>query len=220
MNQRQIARFFEILADRFDEECQIILTGAAAGALYGRVRPTADIDFSLKLKKKSARGYEQSWQRFAKAIRETGVRTGIAAQYGEDIDHWSSITLLDYQKHKYLFRRFGKIKVYLMEPSYWAIGKLGRYLDSDIRDLVHVLKKTDTSWQALAPLLGKALRESPKSTACFSFRKQVEDFLKTYGRQIWGKNYSPEKAVKQFHEHAQIPIIISDTCEAGIEGGL
>ncbi len=204
MNQKEILRFFKILADLFEEKCQIILTGAAAGALYGRVRPTTDIDFSLKLNRKSARGYDRSWQSFAKAVHEASARTGIAAQYGEDIDRWSSITLLDYEKRKYLFRRFGKIAVYLMEPSYWAIGKLGRYLDSDIRDLVHVLKLTGTSWQILAAILGKALRKSPKSTACFSFRRQVEDFLKNYGRQVWGKNYPPEEAIKLFHKKAGI----------------
>src|SRR3990167_7891761 len=118
MNQEEIVRFFEILADRFDRKCRIILTGAAAGSLYGRVRPTTDIDFSLRIETKASEDHDQLWQSFAKAAEEVSARTGIATQYAEDIDRWSSITLLDYQNHVYLFKHFKKMDVYLMEPPY------------------------------------------------------------------------------------------------------
>ncbi len=202
MNQKEIIHFFELLADRFGDKCRIILTGAAAGALYGRVRPTTDIDFALKIEAGSQQTYDRSWQAFTKAVEEVSATTGIAAQYAEDIDRWSSITLLDYEKHTTLFKRFGRIGVYLLEPSYWAIGKLSRYLDPDIQDLILVFKRTRTSWEDLCEVTGKALKESPKSTSCFQFRKQVEDFLKAHGKKVWGKNFNPEEAIKRFHFYA------------------
>ncbi len=195
MNKAQVERYFKILGDIYPKKCRIILTGAAAGALYGRVRATMDVDFAAQA---------EDWGRFSKAIDEASRRTGIAAQYAEDIDRWSSITLMDYDKHTYLHRRFGLVQLRLMEPSYWAIGKLSRYLDPDIQDLVKVFKKTKTRWQDVACIAGKALRQSPKSTALFLFRRQTEDFLRRFGPKIWGKALDTGKAVSLFQKYAGV----------------
>ena len=204
MNKREVGRFFKILGALYPEKGTVFVTGAAAGAFYGRVRPTADIDFALRLGRKAAAAKEEAWSAFTNAVAEARARTGIDVQYAEDIDRWSSITLLDYDRHTRAVGRFGKLEERLLEPAYWAIGKLSRYLDSDVRDLVIVFRRTRTSWRKLAPLLGKALRKRPKSTACFSFRRQVEDFLKIHGKEIWGKNYSAQEAIALFHRHAKI----------------
>ena len=196
MNLQGILRFFRALEKYFHKPCRVILTGAGAGIIYGKVRATLDLDFALDLK--------GNWKEFQEAARRASLKTGIAVQYAEDIDRWSSITFLDYKKHTRPFKRFGSMEVRVLDPSYWAIGKLARYLDPDIRDLIQVLKKTKTSWKKLARLLGLALRKSPKSTACFLFRRQVEDFLTTYGRQVWGKTYSKEQAIGIFHQSARI----------------
>ena len=98
------------------------------------------------------------------------MRTGIAAQYAEDIDRGSSIT----------------------------------YLDPDIRDVDEVMKGTRTPPAELAKVLGLALKKSPRSTACDLFRRQVEDFFSSSGRRIWGKRYSPDKAIRAFHESTGI----------------
>jgi hypothetical protein len=195
MNKRQIERYFALLAELYPKPCRVILTGAAAGALYGRVRSTMDVDFAAKT---------ADWDGFSKAVQETSLRTGIAAQHAEDIDRWSAITLMDYARHTRPYRRFGGLELRLMEPSYWAIGKLSRYLDPDIRDLVAVFKKTRTGWKELARVAGKALRKSPRSTSCFLFRKQVEDFFKHSGRKVWGRGFRAQKALDLFHKHAGI----------------
>lgn len=191
MNRKQIDRYFELLAKLYTKKCRIILTGAAAGALYGRVRSTVDIDFAAKTR---------DWELFSRAVSQASARTGIVAQYAEDIDRWSMITLLDYDKHLRVYRRIGSIEVCLMEPRYWAIGKLSRYLDSDVQDISKVFKKTKTTWRSMATLCGKALKRSPKSTACFLFKRQVEDFFKRFGKRVWGKAFDPEKAIAQFHK--------------------
>lgn len=197
MNKRQVERFFKILSELYPKECEIILTGAAAGALYGRVRATLDVDFSAQAK---------DWQKFVIAVNKASNQTGILAQYGEDIDRWSSITLMDYRKHTYLYRRFGAVELRLMEPPYWAIGKLSRYLDSDIQDMKLVFRKTKTAWQDVARVAGKSLTQSPKSTACFLFRKQVEHFLKTRGRAVWGRSFRVDQAIARFHRFAGIRV--------------
>ena len=195
MNKAQIDRYFATLSKVYPKPCRIILTGAAAGALYGRVRATMDVDFGASVR---------DWDGFTKAIQLVQTRTGISSQYTEDIDRWSSITFLDYRKHTYLYKRFGRVEVRLMEPAYWAIGKLARYLDPDIQDLVRVLKKTGTSWRDVASVAGKALRASPRSTASMLFRRQVEDFLGKRGKSIWGRSFKKDEALAHFHKHAGI----------------
>lgn len=195
MNKKQIERYFKIVDKIYGKKCKIIVTGAAAGALYGRIRATMDIDFSAEA---------ADWENFSKAVKEASVRTGIAAQYAEDIDRWSSITFMDYKKHTFIYGRFGRIEVRLMEPSYWAIGKLSRYLDPDIRDLWKIFEKTGTRWQTTASVAGRALRKSPKSNACFLFRKQTEGFFKHYGRKIWGRAFDANEAIALFHKQAGV----------------
>lgn len=208
MNKREIVHFFELLNEICPETCEIFLTGAGAGSLYGNIRPTTDIDFALKLPSKGHpdSDFEARWQKISKAIEEVSARTGIAAQYAEDIDRWSSIHLLDYQGSARLFRKFDKIKLKFLDPCHWAIGKLSRYLDPDVHDLMNVFKKTKTQWEELTEVLGMALKESPKSNACFLFRKQTEDFFKTYGKKIWGSDFQPDKAIARFHKYAQIAV--------------
>lgn len=206
MRKQEVIRYFRMLSRIYKRPCQVILTGAALGTIYGGVRATLDIDFALKLKARSKTQKEKGWQEFARATQEISRRTGIAVQYAEDIDRWSSITYLDYQKHTHLFRRFGLVKVDVLEPPYWAIGKLVRYLDSDIRDLVQILKKTETSWSKVAQVAGAALRKSPKSTACFLFRRNVEDFFCSFGKSIWGRLFDMKQAIYRFHKAAHIQL--------------
>ncbi len=206
MKKQEVIRYFRILSRIYHRPCRIILTGAALGTIYGGVRATFDIDFALKLKSRSRQKKEEDWQMFTEAAKKISARTGIAAQYAEDIDRWSSITYLDYEKHTRLFRKFGSIEVRVLDPPYWAIGKLTRYLVPDVRDLIQVLKKTKTSWQNLIKIAGHALRKSPKSTACFLFRKNVEDFIKSYGVQIWSRRFDSEKAINYFYQSAGIQL--------------
>lgn len=202
MNRREIIRYFKTFSRLYGKPCRIILTGAAAGSLYGRVRATMDLDFAVVLEGRGGQRKEARWGEFERAARRATQLTGIAVQYAEDIDRWSAITYLDYLKHTRTFRKFGGLVVRILDPAYWAIGKLTRYLAPDIRDLVEVLKRTKTPVVKLARVLGRALKESPKSTACELFKRQVEDFFLRCGGDVWGKNFSPDRAVHLFQRHA------------------
>lgn len=202
MNRREIVRYFKTFSRLYGKPCRIILTGAAAGSLYGRVRATMDLDFAVVLEGGGRQRKEARWREFEQAARRATQLTGIAVQYAEDIDRWSAITYLDYLKHTRPFRKFGGLLVRILDPAYWAIGKFVRYLAPDIRDLVEVLTRTKTHAVTLTRVLGRALKKSPKSTACELFRRQVEDFLLRWGRDVWGNNFSPDRAVRLFRRHA------------------
>lgn len=201
MTPRQIDRFFRILASELDRPASVILTGAAAGSVWGHVRPSLDVDFAIRL---PARRNRRDWQRVATAVERTTRLTAIQANYAEDIDRWGAISLMDYRRRAIPYRRFGKLDVRLLDPATWSIGKLTRYLDPDVHDLIAVLKRQRVPMARLVRVWGKALRASPPSTTCTQFRKQTEHFLYTYGRTIWGRGFNPTQAIQQFRREARI----------------
>jgi hypothetical protein len=114
------------------------------------------------------------------------------------------ISLLDYQRTAIPYKKFGTVDVRTLDPVYWSIGKFTRYLKPDIQDLIIVLKKKKVPPAKLAKTLGKALRQSPPSTQGFQFRRHVEQFLKEYGRKIWGPKFDPAVFIRNFHKQAGI----------------
>jgi len=201
MNRTRIDAFFRVLAEQWREEAVVLLTGAAAAAIWGHVRPSVDIDFAVRVRKRG----KSAWEKLEDAIGRTVRLTGIQANYAEDIDRWGLITLLDYRRHTRPYRRFGPLEVRLLDPAYWSIGKMTRYLDPDVRDMVQVFKRQRVPAERLARLWGKALRRSPRSTAVSQFRRQVEHFFRSYGRAIWGREFDPERALQRFYKEAGIP---------------
>jgi len=202
MTSRQIRRFFRAFSRRIEFPVTVLLTGAAAGALLGSSRPSLDVDFAVVLRHRRGR---RAWDAVEAAASGAARDTGIAANFAADISRWSLISFLDYARHTRAYARFGRVEVRLLEPAYWAIGKLARYLDPDVRDLTGVLRAQRVAAEPLARLWGRALRASPGSSACGAFRRQVEHFFATHGRAIWGASFDPPRAVAIFHRAARIP---------------
>ena len=201
MDKKRIDRFFRVLSQDTRNisrsKIKIILTGAAAGNLLGGNRPSIDIDFAIGCNKKYFKDVED-------AIKKVSQITGIAVNFSEDIDRWSQITLLDYKKHTVRYKTFRNVEVTILLPLYWSIGKITRYLDPDIDDLVKVFKKNRILPMKLAQLWGKAVLKSPRSSACFAFRMHAEHFFKTYGRSIWGRDFLRDKYIEVFQKTAGI----------------
>jgi hypothetical protein len=204
MTRRQIERFFTILATELGEPARAFLTGAAAAALWGRVRPSADIDLGLEFRSQSRKRNAGSWERIQQAVDRTTRLTGIPASVAEDIDRWGMITLLDYKRSSRRFRLFGKLDVRLLSPLHWSIGKLTRCLDPDIRDVMEVFRRQGVPFIGVARTWGRALRASPASTAQFQFRRNVEDFFARRGRAVWGPTFDAPSAIRWFLRAARI----------------
>ena len=200
MTRTQIDAFFRVLAEQWGGKAIVLLTGAAAAAIWGHVRPSVDIDFAVRVRKRG----RIAWEKLEDAVGRTVRLTGIQANYTEDIDRWGLITLLDYRRHTRPYRRFGALEVRLLDPAYWSIGKMTRYLDPDVRDMVQVFKRQRVPAQRLARLWGKALKRSPRSIALSQFRRQVEHFVRSYGRPIWGREFDAERALRHFYKEAGI----------------
>ena len=197
MNKKQIDKFFRLvnqnIKDIHKKKIKVILTGAAAGILMGGNRPSIDIDFCIDYDKKYTQDVEN-------ALKQASAVTGIAVNFSEDIDRWSQITFLDYRHHTIPYRAFGVIEVSILSPAYWTIGKITRYIDPDIDDLVKVLKNNHVPAGTLAKLWAEALLKSPRSSASFSFKTHVGHFFKTYGPLIWGRGFNPDEPLNIFRK--------------------
>lgn len=199
MKKAKIDLFFRELDRGLKTNGQIILTGAAAGALYGNIRPSLDLDFEIQL-----RGRKPNRAEIDSAIKHASSRAGVAVNYSEDIGHWSMIEYLDYRPKAVSYKRIGKLHVKLMAPQYWTIGKMTRFLEIDILDLTKVIKKKRLNSVALIKLWGRALRKSRLSEVSGRFLDHVVYFLKTKGKKIWGKDFDFEKSVLIFKKAAGI----------------
>jgi hypothetical protein len=198
-----IHRFFEDLGHRVRRPVRVLLVGGAAAVLQGVERATFDIDFEIDLGRSVPRSSvsEDASDAIQRAIAETARSTGITPQYDEDVSQWSSITMP--AKTSRLYRRFGKVEVRILDPGLWAIGKLTRYVSTDIQDLRIVLKKAKTQPRPIVRLWGTALGISPVSSTQAMFRRQVESFLDQYAGEIWGPNTNSEELKQLFVATAQ-----------------
>lgn len=186
--------FFKRLSEEWPHQTKILLIGGAASLVMGGERPTRDVDFevSFALKDIDREGFETAIQR----IQE---KTGIDAQFSETVERWSMISFLDYSKHRRPFKRYGKINVSFLDPLYWSIGKVSRYWDQDIQDMIFVFSKYKVDPTRLAQLWKRALKESPLSDRLLGAKKQMHHFFKTYGPKIW-KGIPLEKILPLFEK--------------------
>jgi hypothetical protein len=200
LTPRRIEAFFATLSAELGGRATIYLTGAAAAALWGRVRPSVDIDFGLVL----PIGSKKTWDEAHDAVVRTSRLTGIPASVAADIDRWGMISLLDYKRSSRARFRFGPVTVRLLHPVNWSIGKLTRFLDPDIRDVTEVFRRQHVPARSAARTWGQALRASPASTSQFQFRRNVEIFFEREGSRVWGKSFDATAAIRWFHAAANI----------------
>ncbi|HKA32833.1 MAG TPA: hypothetical protein VKH64_06445 [Candidatus Binatia bacterium] len=199
MRKNVIDLFFHELDRALQKRARVIVTGAAAGSLYGNIRPSADIDFEIRVARRRGSRNEAN---MAELIGEASSKAGLAVNYSDDIGHWSMIDYLDYRKTSKRYKSFGRLDVRLIAPDYWTIGKMARSMKLDIDDMVAVIRKQRLSANRLIALWARALRASPLSLDKGRFARNVENFLRGYGKKVWGKKFDTESALKSFRKRA------------------
>ena len=195
MKRAQIDRFFHELSKKWKFNTRILLLGGAEALILGGTRPTLDVDFEVQFRARGA-----SWEEFGGAVQEVSAKTGIGVQYAESVERWSQVTFLDYRRHTRPVKRFGTIEVRILQPVYWSIGKIARYWEQDIKDLVSVFHREKPDPLKLAEIWALALRRSPRSTQLALVRRQALHFFRTFGKRIWGSRYRPERIERLFHQ--------------------
>jgi hypothetical protein len=198
MKRNIVDLFFRGLDRALSSRATVIVTGAAAGAIYGNVRHSVDIDFEIRLERREKKGDQNQDEIVEGAIRDVSSKLGIAANYSDDISHWSMINYLNYRKSSVPYKKIGRMDIRLLAPEYWTIGKMARFLEIDVHDMIKVIKKKRLRPAPLVSLWARALRASPLSRAKGQFRRNVESFLNMQGKRLWGKTFDRQKAVDDF----------------------
>ena len=194
MRKKQIDLFFRQLDQEIACRATIILVGASAGTLMGHIRPSVDIDFEIRAR------YSKYANRLAleAKIQKVAKNLGIAVNFSEDISHWSMVSYLDYRKTARFYHQFGKLKVKLIAPEYWTIGKMARFYELDIQDMIRIIRKKRLHAQKLVLLWREAMKTSDLSLELGQFKDHVIYFLRTYSRKLWGKNLDVDKTIRLF----------------------
>ena len=196
MRKNLIDLFFLELSKETNSPTEIILTGAAAGVLYGHVRMSLDLDFEIRPKVKN----EAYLLYLYDLVKKISARTGIEVNYSEDIGHWSMIDFLEYRDKAVHYKKMGHLDIKLMAPEYWTIGKIARFLEMDTSDIVHVIKKKKIAPDGLIGLWARAFKASALSLAKKQFLDHAGAFIKIYGKMAWGKSFDSEKALAKFRK--------------------
>ena len=194
MRKRQIDFFFKELDKTLDRKAEIILLGASAGSLMGHIRPSFDIDFEIRLRGKSKKDKKTVEEK----ILKTAQKARVAVNFSENVDHWSMVSYLDYRKTALPYKKIGKLNVKLIAPAYWTIGKMARYYALDAKDIAAIIRRKELKPRPLVKLWRRALNSSDLSLELGQFKKHALHFLKTYGRNLWGKNFNYPLYEKQF----------------------
>lgn len=201
MDKNIIDLFFLEISKKTTKDTEVIVTGAAAGALFGYSRPSLDIDFEIRGKGKKNEAYLEYLDG---VVREISSRMSIDINYGEDISHWSMIDYLDYRDKAIPYKKMHRLDVRLMAPEYWTIGKMTRFLEIDTEDIIQVIKKKKLAANGMIELWARALKASPMSLAKKDFIDHVRTFIKTYGRRAWGNGFDAKAAIIRFNKQIMI----------------
>jgi hypothetical protein len=200
MRKNIVDLFFLELHRGLSRPASVILTGAAAGGIYGNIRHSIDIDFEIRLNRKS--GERSQEEKLQAVISKVSSELGIAANYSDDIGHWSMIDYLDYRKTSIPYKKIGQMDIRLLAPEYWTIGKMTRFMEIDVKDILKVIKIKRLRPGPLVALWARAMRASPLSLTKGQFRRNVEIFLKRHGKRLWGKDFDSHKAINDFRRSA------------------
>ena len=175
-NKGDVNLFFKRLSELVTEKIDVYLLGGCALIILGASRTTQDIDFEIK------GASDETIER----IQQFCIDKNIPVNFSEDAGMWGMISINNNRDTALPYSDFGKINVRILDPLDMSIGKIERFTDIDVQDVTYLIKKFSINAEELLTTWAKALNRSVKSEKSFLFRKQVESFIKTYSKSLWG----------------------------------
>ena len=141
-----IRSFLIALGTRQAESAQLSLLGGCALILLGSPRMTIDIDYV---------GDDVQPTRFQQTIAQVAAELQLEA---DPVPIGRFVPLpADSEAHRVFVARFGLVDVYVVDPDVIALSKLDRGDDTDIDDVVFLVKRGLVSLDRLAELVASTL---------------------------------------------------------------
>ena len=145
----EITTLLQTLGENIPTPAQLILVGGSALALLGSPRPTLDLDF---LGDDLAPTVVHQW--IMEAARVLNV-------YAEPVPLERFIPLPEGSRERTLYMgQFGKLEVYVADPYSIALSKLDRGFDTDLDDIVFLLRRRLIVWTELEDMVHTSLSQA------------------------------------------------------------
>lgn len=149
MEAEQIRNFLIALGERYPQSAQLYLLGGSALCLLGSPRPTIDIDYVGDDIKKDA--LQKTMEVIARGmdleVEAVPIEKFIPASVSR-------------RKNNIRVGKFGKIEVFIFDPYSIALSKVDRGFDTDLDDVVFLVKRGIVNMDALEPLTHVILSQS------------------------------------------------------------
>lgn len=165
-----ITDFLNRLGERFPNPATLYLLGGSALLLLGNSRQTLDIDYTSDLNPESGQEFEV-------------IMAQLAAQYGLDVE---AVPIAEFvplppesQARRRFIGRFGQIDVYLYDLYTIALSKIARGFDTDLDDVVFLIKANLISLVDLKRYFDAILPQAAQSDIVPSeFKRYFEDLMR------------------------------------------
>ena len=134
----QIHAFLTELGSRYGHQATLLLLGGSALCLLGSERPTLDIDYVGSDLRKDAlqRIIEQIAQELRIPVDAVPIAQFVPMPTGAD-------------DRRLLIGQFGSIEVYVLDPYTIALSKLDRGFETDIEDIVFLIRRNLITFEQL-----------------------------------------------------------------------
>lgn len=145
----QIQSFLTELGSRYPQQATLTLLGGSALCLLGSERPTLDIDYvgdDLR-KNELQRVIEQIADEFHIVIDAVPIEQFVPVPDGAD-------------RRRVRIGQFGQVTVYVLDPYTIALSKLDRGFDTDIDDILFLIRRNLITIQQLEETTRNALQRA------------------------------------------------------------
>ncbi len=149
-----LAEFLQRLSERYRGRVAFYLLGGSALALLGNPRKTLDIDYTTDLSPESQKEFDE-------------VINQVAAQLKLDVE---SVPLVEFiplppeaDTRRQFIGRYGNIDVYLFDLYSIALSKIARGFESDLEDVLFLLRQKRIDFETLERYFNLILLEASKA---------------------------------------------------------
>lgn len=146
--------FLARLGERCDQETRLYLLGGSALRLLGSARETLDVDYTADVPAETAQAFQRALAELADEFRLDLEEVPLA--------EFVPLPPLAHERHR-LIGRFGLLAVYLFDPYSIALSKIARGFESDLEDVLFLLRigaieleTLEQHFRAILPRVAKA----------------------------------------------------------------
>lgn len=147
----EIEAFLQQLGQRLDRPVTLYLLGGSALCFLGNARRTLDIDYTLTASAVPDKSFDVTVRGLADEmhleIEAVSIEEFVPLPEGSE------------QRHRWL-GRFGEVSVYVYDPYTIALSKLSRGFESDLQDVLFLLRQQIINLDSLTSYVEAALTQA------------------------------------------------------------